>query len=203
MLLLQYSVSSGEKKGDLDFENVREVLVIVLMVESPDVFKTFDSDRYIHRFTRMVADTGFSYEMKAKTIYVQLDKCLEQFKAGKNGEAEDGKPDQLQLWLSMIADINDGQVADAAEDDETLASIRKEALRLAQDKEVQSMLTQERYDRMAWVSYGNEREKKGAKNQMEEDAKGMYAEGIAVDVIARIQKTTVDAIEKILGLQPA
>ena len=28
------------------------------------------------------------------------------------------------------------------------------------------MLTQERYDRMAWVSYGNEREKKGEKNML-------------------------------------
>ena len=47
-----------------------------------------------------------------------------------------------------------------------------------------------------------EGEKKGAQLQMEEDAKGMYAEGIKPDVIARIQKVSVDVIEKILGLQP-
>ena len=41
----------------------------------------------------------------------------------------------------------------------------------------------------------------GARSQMEEDAKGMYAEGIKPDVIARIQKTSVDVIEGILGLQ--
>ena len=47
-----------------------------------------------------------------------------------------------------------------------------------------------------------EGEKKGVKKQMEEDAKGMYAEGIKPDVIAKIQKVSVDVIEKILGLHP-
>ncbi len=42
----------------------------------------------------------------------------------------------------------------------------------------------------------------GAQKQMEEDAKGMYAEGIKPEVIARIQKVSVDAIERILGLNP-
>ena len=46
-------------------------------------------------------------------------------------------------------------------------------------------------------------EKKGDRQRMEEDAKGMYAEGIKPDVIARIQKVSVDVIEKILGLHPA
>jgi len=48
-----------------------------------------------------------------------------------------------------------------------------------------------------------EGEKKGDRQRMEEDAKGMYAEGIKPDVIARIQKVSVDVIEKILGLHPA
>lgn len=42
----------------------------------------------------------------------------------------------------------------------------------------------------------------GAQKQMEEDAKGMYAEGIKPEVIARIQKVSVDVIERILGLNP-
>ena len=41
----------------------------------------------------------------------------------------------------------------------------------------------------------------GDRQRMEEDARGMYAEGIKPDVIARVQKTTVDVIEGILGLQ--
>lgn len=43
----------------------------------------------------------------------------------------------------------------------------------------------------------------GEKKQMEEDAKGMYAEGIKPDVIAKIQKVSVDVVEKILGLHTA
>ena len=35
MLLLQYSVTEGQKKGELDYTDVNEVLMIVLMVESP------------------------------------------------------------------------------------------------------------------------------------------------------------------------
>ena len=45
--------------------------------------------------------------------------------------------------------------------------------------------------------------REGDKTRMEEDARGMYNEGIGLDVIARIQKTTVGAVEKIFGLKPA
>ena len=203
MLLLQYSVTEGQKKGELDYTDVNEVLLIVLMVESPQAFTDFDreSDRYIHRFLRMTADTGLSYPAKAKMIYVQLDKCLKQFREGRNAEADDGRSDRLQAWLVAIADVNDKMVAEESEKDEELAVIRKEAHDMIQEKEVQNMVIQERYDRMDWVTYGNEQMKKGDRQRMEDDAKGMYAEGIKPDVIARIQKVSVDVIEKILGLQ--
>ena len=125
MLLLQYSVEEGQSKGKLSYNNVKSALMVVLMVESPKVFQEFDmeSERYIHRFTEMRADSGLAYSMKAKTIYVQLDKCLKQFREGKNAEAEDGKPDQLQSWLAMIADANDDTVRNAAKNDETLSKI--------------------------------------------------------------------------------
>ena len=44
-------------------------------------------------------------------------------------------------------------------------------------------------------------EARGDRRRMEEDARGMYEEGIQLDVIARIQKTTVDVIKEILDLQ--
>ena len=204
MLLLQYSVSEGQAKGNLDYTNVNEALIIVLMVESPEAFRLYDEkcDKYIHRFTHMTADTGLTYPTKAKMMYVQLDKCLRQFKEGRNAEAEDNKPDNLQLWLSMFADINDETVVKAAQEDSNLRKIREEAFNMAQDKEVQNMLIQEKYDRMDILTYGNDMRKTGARSQMEQDAKGMYAEGIQPDVIARIQDVSVDVIEKILGLQP-
>lgn len=163
MLLLQYSVSEGHKKNELDYSNMNEVLLIVLMVESPKAFKDYDQtcNRYIHRFTKMTADTGLSYPTKSKIIYVQLDKCLRQFKNNQNAEDTENKPDRLQSWLSTIADINDKQVEKVSVEDEELVKIRYEAHGMAQDKEVQNMLIQERYDRMDWVTYGNEQKKEG------------------------------------------
>lgn len=97
MLILQYSVDKANPKGELTYKNVKEAVLVVLMVESPRLFQDFDatSDRYIHRFTRMVADTGLSYEMKAKVVYVQCDKCLAQLRDGANAESADGVPDRL------------------------------------------------------------------------------------------------------------
>ena len=64
--------------------------------------------------------------------------------------------------------------------------------------------------------YGKAQEEKGLKKgrdegrkegrnegdiaRMRDDAMGMYAEGIAPDVIARIQKTSVDNVWKMLGV---
>lgn len=162
-LLLQYTVEEGQSKGDLDYTRVNRVLIIVLMVESPKAFTDYDekSDKYIHRFTTMTADTGLSYEMKAQTMYVQLDKCLEQFRRGYNGEAEDGKPDLLQKRLAAIADPNDEKVLEAIAEDTMLMDIKDEAIKMVQDREVQEMLIQERLNLMDWTTFGNEQRREG------------------------------------------
>ena len=129
-----------------------------------------------------------------------MDKCLEQFKKGYNAEAEDRKPEKLQTWLSMIADVNDGQVTEAAKGDDTLEAIRKETHNMAQDKEVQNMLIQERYDRMDWLTYGKEKRDEGVRQQLEHDARGMYKKGLSPKDIAEIQGVPVETIEEILGL---
>ena len=43
----------------------------------------------------------------------------------------------------------------------------------------------------------------GKRNQLEQDVRGMYAEGIMPDVISRITKTSIDTVKEILGLQSA
>ena len=163
MLLLQYSVSQGQAKSELDYSNVRDALIIVLMVESPKEFRDYDDicERYIHRFTRMIADTGLSYPIRAKMIYVQLDKCLNQYKEGRNAETTDGWPDELQLWLSMFADVNDEMVKKAADKDEDLVKIMKEASDMAQEKEVQNMLLQEDFVRMDWATHRHQARDEG------------------------------------------
>ena len=103
LLMMQYSVEEGQKKSELDYGNVCGTLVIVLMKESLDLFESFPSERYIHRFCRRQADSGLSYQPLSHIIYVQVDKCFAQFREGTDGENNK----ELQLLLSMIADIND------------------------------------------------------------------------------------------------
>ena len=76
----------------------------------------------------------------------------------------------MQKWLSMIADVNDGQVAEAVKDDDELSRICLEVNRRRQDKEVQSVLIKEKYDRMMLLSYGDDREAEGEKKG---EAKGI------------------------------
>lgn len=192
MLLLQYSVSKGQKKSSLTFSSLNEVLLVVLMVDSPKAFKEYGKtcDKYIHRFTTMTSDTGLSYPSKAKMIYVQLDKCLAQFRNGFNAESEGGKPDRLQVWLAMIADVNDAKVLSTAAEDDTLAGIQVEIRNMAQDKEVQAMLIQEKFDLMDWASYGEERRSEGK-------AEG-FAEGKA-EGKAEGERNLAELIQKLLA----
>ena len=69
------------------------------------------------------------------------------------------------------------------------------------------MFLQEKYDIMDWVSYGAQQRREGmregARDQLEQDVRGLYAEGIKPDVISRITKTSIDTVKEILGLQSA
>ena len=73
------------------------------------------------------------------------------------------------------------------------------------------MFPQEKYDIMDWVSYGAQQRREGRlegrlegdRNRLEQDVRGLYAEGIMPDVISRITKTSIDTVKEILGLQSA
>ena len=73
------------------------------------------------------------------------------------------------------------------------------------------MLLQEKYDKMDRLSYGaqerregeREGERNGDRKRLEQDARGMYAEGLMPDVISRIVKEPIDTVREILGLQPS
>ena len=58
MLLLCYSSDRTGKKGDIDYSNAREVLLVILMLKSPSFLKNSASHRYIHHFTDAISDTG-------------------------------------------------------------------------------------------------------------------------------------------------
>lgn len=163
MLLVQYTALPDQNKSDIDYENVRGVILIVFMVDSPEPFLDYNgrSDRYIHRFTTMTADSGLSYEPLAKTVYVQLDKCLKQYLENRNAESEDGKPNNLQLLLSLMADANNSKVRTACRNISELDAICTEMAFMAQDKEVQAMLLAEKYAEMDRNTLIREAEKKG------------------------------------------
>ena len=69
------------------------------------------------------------------------------------------------------------------------------------------MFPQEKYDIMDWVSYGAQKRREGmregARDQLEQIVRGLYAEGVMPDVISRITKTSIDTVKEILGLQSA
>ncbi|WP_026652971.1 PD-(D/E)XK nuclease family transposase [Butyrivibrio proteoclasticus] len=72
MLMLQYSAKNGQK-GTVNFDNVPGVVLVVLMKESPNIFKSHDSSRYIHRVTNAKSDTGMTFPLLRQIAFVQLD----------------------------------------------------------------------------------------------------------------------------------
>lgn len=166
ILLMQYSADPGQSKSEVDYNNVKDVLMIILMKESPKIFQSFQTEHYIHRFVERQADSGLSYTPLVKTVYIELDKCLTQFLKGTNGEPDN----ELQLLLSEIADINNPQVSNAVlrQKNGIEYEIRQHVERLSQDKEVQMMLLAEKYAQTDFVSYRNQFREEGREEAMNE-----------------------------------
>ncbi len=141
ILMFQYSTQPDEKKSTLDYDNVSGGALVMLMRHSPEPFRSFSSDRYIHRFVENVSDSGLRYEPHIKTVYIQLDKCLEQFCSGKDGENNS----RLQLLLSLLADSNNKKALEASQKDSVLSDMISETRALIQRKEVQAMMLAEKY----------------------------------------------------------
>ncbi len=135
MLMLQYSASKGNKDST-DYDNVPGVILIALMLNSPKYFDNFESDRYIHRVTKAVSDTGIEFPLLRQIAFVQLDKALEMF---INKTYNDDEDVDLLAVLAMIADINNDQVREAIKDSDFCSAIYKDAESFSQDKEVQLM----------------------------------------------------------------
>jgi hypothetical protein len=142
LLMIQYSAEKGHK-SDVTYDNVQGVIIIVLMSESPKMFRQYDkkSARYIHRFISETAESGISYDPLAKKVYVQLDKAFRQFKNGTDGEENM----RLQILLSAMKDINNPAVQKKMKNDRMFSGILNEVSTLSQDKEVQIMLLAEKY----------------------------------------------------------
>ena len=97
---------------------------------------------YIHRFTEQKADSRLIFTPLVRKVYIQLDKCLEQFLNGKDGENNQ----QLQILLSLLADSGNAKVLDAARQYPMFKDMINEAKMFVQNKEVQAMLLAEKYN---------------------------------------------------------
>ena len=194
--MMQYSVEAGQKKLELDYRNVCGTLEIILMKESPDLFESFPSERYIHRFCRRQADSGLSYQPLSHVIYVQLDKCFAQFREGTDGEDNQ----ELQLLLSMIADVNDEKVRRQSKGNKMLEDIYEEVFRISQDREVQAMWFAEKYVDADWNAAKEYQRRKGMKEGIKEGKKEMTLEllkkGVAPDIIAASADVPVETVEQ-------
>ena len=141
LLLVEYSTAIDQKKEDLSFTDVHGTIIIVFMRKSPNPFKAYQGERYIHRFDTMESDSGIKHTPLRKMYFVQVDKAFEQFLRGE--DAENDK--EFQLLLAAMADINNEQVRKEAMSHPELAQIYDELRVFAQDKEVQNMLLSEKY----------------------------------------------------------
>ncbi|WP_049945157.1 PD-(D/E)XK nuclease family transposase [Butyrivibrio sp. AC2005] len=178
MLMIQFSVEEGQSRKDVDYGNVKGVIVIVLMVKSPKVFREFKSDRYIHRVKKIVTDTGMEFPALKQMAFVQLDKALELFLSDRYNKDEDIG---LLKLLAMIADINNDKVKEMTQGDEMYDDIRKEVDAFSKDKEVQAMLLEEEMARADWVTGINAARREGhAEGHAEGRAEGRAEEHLEV-----------------------
>lgn len=158
MLLLQYTVENGQPKKSIDFQNLNGVIIIVLMKESPKLFKNYKSSRYIHRFTKAHSDSGLEVPTLRQMVFVQLDKALELYLSDNYNEDEDV---ELLKLFALIADINNEKVVQESANNRFLQDIRKDVFRFTRSKEVQQMLLADDIERINWYSNMNLSRKEG------------------------------------------
>ena len=158
MLLLQYSVEAGQLKSEIDYENVDGVIIIVLMEKSPEIFKRFDSKRYIHRITKARADSGLELATLKQMAFVQLDKALELYLDHSYNEDEDV---ELLKLFALMADINNDELIVESQVNPLIHDIREDLFAFTRDKEVQQMILAEDLAIMDWNSNMRLAEKRG------------------------------------------
>lgn len=152
MLLLQYTVENGKPKKSIDFNSINGVIIIVLMKESPKLFKNHESPRYIHRFTKAHSDSGLEVPTLRQLVFVQLDKALELYLSGNYNEDEDV---ELLKLFALIADINNEKVVRESANNRLLQDIREDVFKFTRNKEVQQMLLADDIERINWYSNMN------------------------------------------------
>ena len=188
LLTIQYSKVESQKKEEIDYDTVKEVILVFLLHDSPKEFKDFQSDRYIHRFYDYTAESGFSYKPLVKSVYVQVDKAFEQYKNGVDGEHD---PD-LQLLLAMMGNMNDKLVLDRVGNNPLFVGIAEHMRKLSLNKEVQVALLGEKFYEMDLNSIKNSIRREGLREgKLEGRLEGKLE--VAVRIVRNGMATPEDA----------
>lgn len=137
ILMMQYSLPVKEDKNQARLDKNPYVILVVLMKESPQKFKDFDSNRYIHRIKCAVSDSGLEFPLLREIAFVQLDKALNMYLSKTYSKDEDV---ELLKLLAMIADVNNPYVEKDIKSDSFLAGIYNDALKLSLNKDALSMI---------------------------------------------------------------
>lgn len=182
MLMIQYSSEKGQRKSEIDYSNVNGIIIVVLMKNSPKVFRDFDSNKYIHRITKAKADSGLEFNLLRQMVFVQLDKALDEFVKETYSLDEDL---ELLKLLAMIADVNNEKVKQAINGNKMCEDICREASIFSRDKEVQAMLLEEKMAIADWNSNRSAGRSEGREEQLRIDARNFFSNGASFELVSK------------------
>lgn len=93
LLLRQYKRARDTFRKDFTYKNISPVYTIVLLENSPGVFKEFE-DKYVYTFFT-VSDTGIELNMLQNFIFVPVDIFLKKLH-------NEGMETKLDAWLTFL-----------------------------------------------------------------------------------------------------
>ena len=146
MILMLYTTRRGEAKRDLSFTELKQSYFVLLMKESPEVFR--DHPAFLHR-KQSLTDTGIPIPDLVTVVYIELDKCRKQWEEG----CCPPEYAELALWLCAISDINSPRLKPVLMENPMMLSIMKELADMGKDREEMSQMLFDKYEETVRYSY--------------------------------------------------
>ncbi len=160
MILMLYTTRRGESKQELDFADMKQSYFVLLMKESPEVFRNHPA--FLHRRQSMT-DTGIPIPHLVSVVYIELDKCRKQWEEG----CCPPEYAELALWLCAISDINSPRLRPTLMENPVMLSIMKELADMGKDREEMSQMLFDKYEEAVRYSYLQQAIRSGRKEGRE------------------------------------
>lgn len=174
LLVLQYSVQKGEKKGEFSYRDIPSSYLVVIMKDSPSKFR--ENPHIIH-YKEITTDTGIRLDSTIKVVYIEAGKCYNYYQ--KNGRYPEGC-EEIGPWLCAVADINQTRKAQQEQKNPDIEDICRELESFGQSGEVLTAMFKEKY---AEINRNSE-----ILQARDEGILEGKMEGIALDTIGLVQK---------------